>query len=172
MCGRLPIGKGFSEVMHGWSVLPCVRPVKPPKEGERVSLGLRVTPDMRRKLEKAALKSGRSLSQEVERRLDRSLDFDRHLVIAQGDFWAPVLYSSSKGEVWVGLGDDPRDYPVPEGAPPHEETLVVLTTSTRELRRLANYFGGAPWPYDHSIAEIEEEGQRWIQHELDIRRGK
>ena len=27
MCGRLPIGKGFSEVMHGWSVLPCVRPV-------------------------------------------------------------------------------------------------------------------------------------------------
>jgi len=27
MCGRLPVGKGFSEVMHGWSVLPCVRPV-------------------------------------------------------------------------------------------------------------------------------------------------
>ena len=49
MCGRLPIGKGFSEVMHGWSVLPCVRPVKLPKEGERVSLGLRVTPDMKRK---------------------------------------------------------------------------------------------------------------------------
>ena len=27
MCGRLPVGKGFLEVMHGWSELPCVRPV-------------------------------------------------------------------------------------------------------------------------------------------------
>jgi hypothetical protein len=26
MCGRLPVGKSFLEVMHGWSVLPCVRP--------------------------------------------------------------------------------------------------------------------------------------------------
>jgi len=27
MCGRLPVGKGFFGMMHGWSVLPCVRPV-------------------------------------------------------------------------------------------------------------------------------------------------
>jgi len=25
MCGRLPVGKSFLEVMHGWSVLPCGR---------------------------------------------------------------------------------------------------------------------------------------------------
>lgn len=146
------------------------RPTKRPKPGERVALGLRITPEMKRNLERAAVKSGRSLSQEVERRIDRSLDFDRHLVIAQGDFWSPVLIH--KGEVLVGLGNDPRDFPVPDGAPPHEETLVTLKISPEGLRRLVNYFGGAPWPYDQSNAEIDEAGEPWISLQNEIRRGK
>ena len=41
------------------------RPTKAPKPGERVALGLRVTPAMKQRLEAAAIRMGRSLSQEV-----------------------------------------------------------------------------------------------------------
>jgi TraY domain len=53
------------------------RPTKPPTEGERVSLGLRVTADVKRKLDEAAAKSGRSQSQEAELRLERSFERDQ-----------------------------------------------------------------------------------------------
>jgi hypothetical protein len=53
------------------------RPTKPPVEGERVPLGLRVTAEAKRKLEEAAIKSGRSISQEAELRIERSFDEDR-----------------------------------------------------------------------------------------------
>jgi len=43
-----------------------------PKPGERVSLGLRVTPEMKRQLDRAAERSGRSQSQEAELRLEQS----------------------------------------------------------------------------------------------------
>jgi hypothetical protein len=48
------------------------RPTKPPTLGERVMLGLRVTPAMKLKLEAAAIESGRSISQECELRLEQS----------------------------------------------------------------------------------------------------
>ncbi len=48
------------------------RPTKQPVEGQRNSLGLRVTADLKRKLETAAKTSGRSQSQEAEDRLLRS----------------------------------------------------------------------------------------------------
>jgi hypothetical protein len=48
------------------------RPTKTPKAGERVSLGLRVTADIKKKLDKAAERASRSQSQEAERRLERS----------------------------------------------------------------------------------------------------
>ena len=98
------------------------RPTKKPRPGERVPLGLRITPDMKRKLERAALKSGRSLSQEVERRIERSLDVDNHLVIAHGARWSPLLFSASRGQIWVGLGEDPSDY----GDEEYRETTVIL----------------------------------------------
>ena len=44
------------------------RPTKPPEAGERVPLGLRVTPEMKKRLERAAIRKGRSLSQEAEMR--------------------------------------------------------------------------------------------------------
>jgi hypothetical protein len=43
-----------------------------PKQGDRVSLGLRVTAEMKLRLDDAAAKSGRSQSQEAELRLERS----------------------------------------------------------------------------------------------------
>jgi TraY domain len=45
-----------------------------PSVGERVPLGLRVTPEMKRRLDEAAKRSGRSQSQEAEFRLERSFD--------------------------------------------------------------------------------------------------
>jgi hypothetical protein len=57
------------------------RPTKPPTPGERVALGLRVTADVKNKLEKAAVDNGRSLSQEAEFRLERS--FEREALSAE-----------------------------------------------------------------------------------------
>ena len=52
------------------------RPTQPPVEGERVSLGFRVTAEVKRKLEAAAVASGRSISQEAELRIERSFAAD------------------------------------------------------------------------------------------------
>src|SRR5262245_40802878 len=50
------------------------RPIKPATDGERIMLGLRVTADLKRKLEAEAKHSGRSLSQETEIRVQKSFD--------------------------------------------------------------------------------------------------
>jgi len=49
------------------------RPGREPKPGERVRLGIRVSPRLKRRLERAAKEGTRSLSQEVEFRLEQSL---------------------------------------------------------------------------------------------------
>jgi hypothetical protein len=62
------------------------RPIKPATEGERIMLGLRVTADLKRKLEVEALKSGRSLSQETEIRVQQSFDSEeREKKLAERD---------------------------------------------------------------------------------------
>lgn len=48
------------------------RPPLPSAEGKRFALGLRVTAERRRALEEAAARSGRSISQEIELRLEQS----------------------------------------------------------------------------------------------------
>lgn len=50
-----------------------------PRPGERVHLGLRVSPELKRRLERAAEQSTRSLSQEVEFRLEQSFQSERFL---------------------------------------------------------------------------------------------
>jgi hypothetical protein len=57
------------------------RPTKAPKADERVSLGLRVTADIKRRLDEAAERSGRSQSQEAEFRLERS--FERQTLLRE-----------------------------------------------------------------------------------------
>jgi len=146
------------------------RPTKKPSPGERVPLGLRVTPEMKERLERAATRNGRSISQEAEMLIERSLGFAGHLIIAHGEMWAPILVG--RGDLLIGLGYDPRDYPVPPGAPPHQETFIRMKIEPEDLRRLGNYLGGAPWPYDMSNEEIEEQGESWLSLQTDIRRGK
>lgn len=58
---------------------------------ERIALGLRVTPEMKRRLDVLARTSGRSLSQEVEIRLEQSFRDDllvERLFSAVRDFLA------------------------------------------------------------------------------------
>lgn len=50
------------------------RPTKPASPGKRVSLGLKVTPEIKGLLDAAAHKSGRTQSQEAERRLTQSFE--------------------------------------------------------------------------------------------------
>jgi uncharacterized protein (DUF1778 family) len=49
------------------------RPTKPGTSGQRNSLGLRVTAETKHKIEAAALKSGRSQSQEAEFLIEEAL---------------------------------------------------------------------------------------------------
>ena len=48
------------------------RPLKMPRPGERISLGLKVTPEIKTRLDAAARYSGRTQSQETELRLEQS----------------------------------------------------------------------------------------------------
>jgi hypothetical protein len=53
-----------------------------PKPGDRVSLGLRVTPSLKKELDRAAQTSGRSQSQEAEFRIERSFLDQRRMIEA------------------------------------------------------------------------------------------
>ena len=55
------------------------RPRREPDPGERVKLGLRVTPKTKARLDAAAEQNGRSQSQEAELRLEASFEHDRLL---------------------------------------------------------------------------------------------
>lgn len=145
------------------------RPTKPPKAGERVPLGLRVTPQMKKQLERAAIKNGRSLSQEAEFRLERSLNLSRHWVMAHDDRWSPVLIH--KGDLLIVLGGVLRNYPMLPGTKATQR-IITAAIEEDELKLLQNYFEGAPYPYDYSNEEISEAGQQWVEMQIDLARGK
>jgi hypothetical protein len=126
------------------------RPVVAATPGERAGLSLRVTPEVKERLEKAAEKHGRSLSQEAEFRLERSLYVDQHLMLARGDGFAPVAALGLSG-LLVMLDDG----------------VVALKISKEDLRRLRDFFRGAPHPVHHFRDDGEEE---WLP--LDIREDK
>jgi hypothetical protein len=72
------------------------RKPQPPQPGTRVSLGLKVTPDIKTKLDGSAQESGRTQSQEAEARLERSFGeadaLDRAMVLAYGADNGPLLH--------------------------------------------------------------------------------
>lgn len=55
------------------------RPLKPAETGKRVSLGLKVTSDIKRRLDAVAQRNGRTQSQEAEARLERTF-WDEQMV--------------------------------------------------------------------------------------------
>ena len=70
------------------------RPRKKPGDGQRNHLGLRVTAELKLRLEKEAVRIGRSLSQEVEFRLERSfLDDEARLAEIHNKFGGSYNYA-------------------------------------------------------------------------------
>jgi hypothetical protein len=55
------------------------RPMKQPPRGTRVSLGLKVGAEVKRRIDSAARASGRTQSQEAELLIERALHYDRML---------------------------------------------------------------------------------------------
>jgi hypothetical protein len=97
------------------------RPVRAPEEGQRYSLGLRVSAETKQILDETARWTGSTQSQVAERLIDRALHYDRMLSamnktmgeIRRGNLegafrsegYTPI--HTSYGNVWV-----PRDYPI------------------------------------------------------------
>ncbi len=129
------------------------RPSKPPVPGERVSLGLRVTANMKMKLDQAAAESGRSQSQEAELRLEQSFMRGEELVIAQGSAFSPVFFI--KGEMWVYVG---------------EESVAPLRMSSKDQERLLRFLRHMRGEYTDE--EIEEAGERHMLMLGDVKKGK
>ena len=80
------------------------RPTKPPKSGDRVSLGLRVTADVKARLDAVAGANGRSQSQEAELRLEQSFK-DEDLVARVQD----RIYGRAVAGVLMLLGEVIRE---------------------------------------------------------------
>jgi hypothetical protein len=70
-------------------------PKRAPRPGERFQIGVRVTPEMKQRLDAAAQRSGRSLSQEAEFRLEHS--FDRQELMPE------VLATGYRSKQFAGL---------------------------------------------------------------------
>lgn len=84
------------------------RPTKKAVAGERMSLGLKVTPDIKTRLDRAAQLSGRTQSQEAEMRLEWS--FDRENLLSEV---LSLAYGKKAAGFLMRLGpliaDHPRD---------------------------------------------------------------
>ena len=61
------------------------RPALPPEEKKRPSMGFRPTVELREMIEQAAAHSGLSMTQEVERRLERSFSEEGYLALLYDD---------------------------------------------------------------------------------------
>ncbi len=91
------------------------RPTTPPKEGEKATLGIRASADLKRKLNAAANVNGRSLSQEAEFRLETSFrdadNLDQAMVLAYGPRLAVLLAAIGRAMNETGrLAKFPTDW--------------------------------------------------------------
>lgn len=80
------------------------RPGRKIEPGERAALGLRVTPELKTRLDRAAKESGRSQSQEAELRLERS--FEREGLLAET---LELRYGPQLAGVLLMLGEAMKD---------------------------------------------------------------
>ena len=85
------------------------RPIKQPEPGERVSLGFRVTPELKVKIEAAAASSGRSQSQEAEFRLEFSFADEAAFPNRELKFWAYLIAGAfdERGRFEAGMRGHP-----------------------------------------------------------------
>lgn len=107
------------------------RAARPLEEGERVGIGFRVTPALKTKIEAAATKSGRSQSQEIEIRLERSFGHEG-LRLACGEREVRVIIYAGK----VLLTD------LPTASSPMEP--AELDTDPETLQDIIDFFEVTP----------------------------
>ena len=85
------------------------RPIRPGVPGARVSLGLKVTPEIKNKLDEAARLNGRTQSAEAEYRLERSFERQDLLrevwVLTFGDHLADQYIALAK-KAKIGLSEE------------------------------------------------------------------
>lgn len=140
------------------------RPPTPPAKAKRYPLNLRTTKERRRQLERAAYKSGRSLVQEVEHRLDQS--FSAEFAIPSG-FDGPVEHQTFKtaaaaaqtvstklGASWLS---DPDTY---------RKAEAVMFAIFRALSPLPTDEKAKPWPTG-LITVFEKEGREAYAETLE-----
>jgi TraY domain-containing protein len=122
------------------------RPTKPRTPGARVSLGLKVTDEIKHRLDTAAQSSGRTQSQEAEARLERSFRDDKLL---------PQLLEIAYGQRLAGL-------------------LMALGRAMRDagghasIKTMNAFTGAEGWFDDNPVAY--EEARRAAEHILDALR--
>lgn len=115
------------------------RPSKPPPPGEKASLGLKVTAEIKNRLEAAARISGRTQSQEAEWRLERS--FDRQDLLSE---FLEASYGPQVAGLLLLLGGALRDVASVASA----LTLIARGVSQDSVKG----FSGAAW------------ADRWLDH--------
>jgi uncharacterized protein (DUF1778 family) len=114
-----------------------------------VSLGLRVTPELKRALDRAASASDTSQSKQAQRRLELSLESDKHLMLVQGIAAASVAFEKGKMLIPISYLDI-------------DET-VAWPISSRDQHRILFYFR-EQWPepmQEYLEEEIEAAGDQW-----------
>jgi TraY domain-containing protein len=114
------------------------RPPKAPTPGERIGMSLRVTPDMKNRLDQAAQDNGRSLSQEAEVRLEQSFRDDDLL---------PQLMAAAYGERLAGVL-------MMVGAAMSLAGRGTGTLTTLNAEGAANWMDH-PWAFEQSRAAID-----------------
>jgi predicted transcriptional regulator len=96
-------------------------PKRTPEPGERVSMSFRVTPEFKAKLDRAAKKSGRSLAQEIELRLEQTFHEERHLVDA-----LEMVFGRQEGGLMLAIGNLMKEVRLPY--PPFENPEAFDST--------------------------------------------
>jgi hypothetical protein len=114
------------------------RPTKPAKPGKRVSLGLKVTGEIKQRLDAAAQTSGRTQSQEAEVRLEQSFR-DESLL--------PQILDSAYGRQTAGLL-------MLLGRGIKEASALAAFSATFSLDAVDNWMSH-PWAYKQAIEAVQ-----------------
>jgi hypothetical protein len=114
---------------------------------EGVSLGLRVTPDLKRALDRAAKEGEVSQSLEAELRLENSLKSDKQLMLVQGHRATPITFDAGKMLIPITI-EYGGGRPGPYGEYRPADETVALPISPKDQASIQSYFH-KQWPEPH-----------------------
>jgi TraY domain len=118
-------------------------PKRDPKPGERFQIGVRVTPEMKRRLEAAAEQSGRSLTQEAELRLERS--FDRQ------DLLSEVLTTAYGSKQVAGII---MTIAIAFNLAGHQAVMFSQPQKSRDPAQPTDFWLSDPYAFAHAVESV------------------